>query len=303
MAGMFKKRVSEIQDYLNLRILLAGPAGSGKSYSSILIAQGLADGQPVGVIDTERKSSLHYRHLLDFYPEYFEPPYNPTRLTAAIKEAEKEGIHILIIDGVTPFWSSEGGELDQVDKAAKGMHGNTFGAWRTVTPMHNKLVDTILNYNGHVICTARTKTAYEVQDNDKGKKAPVKIGLALIFKEGFEYEFTSCLDLAIDNHTASCSKDRTGLFDGQYFTPSIETGKKLLEYSKGSKPAGIVPLFLDKAERQAIADLCSDKKPIAPALYLLEKTGYESTSAIPKCAYAEVFAKLKGEAPAEGATA
>ena len=35
------------------------------------------------------------------------------------------------------------------------------------------------------------------------------------------------------NHTASATKDRTGLFDGQVFKPTPETGKKLLDWLEG----------------------------------------------------------------------
>jgi hypothetical protein len=44
-----------------------------------------------------------------------------------------------------------------------------------------------------------------------------------------EYEFTVFMDIA-SNHIASSTKDRTTLFDGQYFKPSQQTGKVLMEW-------------------------------------------------------------------------
>ena len=58
----------------------------------------------------------------------------------------------------------------------------------------------------------------------------VKVGLAPVQRDGMEYEFTLLFDLTIDSHLATAAKDRTSLFDGQHFTPSPETGAKLLEW-------------------------------------------------------------------------
>lgn len=52
--------------------------------------------------------------------------------------------------------------LRMQDQAAKALR-NSFAAWRGVTPEHNRLVDTLLQSDCHVIVTMRTKTAYEVQ--------------------------------------------------------------------------------------------------------------------------------------------
>ena len=70
---------------------------------------------------------------------------------------------------------------------------------------------------------------YKVRDED-GKKKPVKLGLAPVQRDGIEYEFTLVLDLAVDQHVATVSKDRTQLFDGRYFVPSPETGTTLREW-------------------------------------------------------------------------
>ncbi|MBM7855875.1 hypothetical protein JOC37_002296 [Desulfohalotomaculum tongense] len=56
-----------------------------------------------------------------------------------------------------------------------------------------------------------------------------KVGMNPIQRDGMEYEFTTFWDLN-HNHTASASKDRTGLFDGQVFKPVPETGGKLLQW-------------------------------------------------------------------------
>jgi hypothetical protein len=112
-----------------------------------------------------------------------------------------------------------------------------FSGWRKVTPMHNALVDKMLQCDLHLIATMRTKTAYDVVPDEQGKLKPVKIGLAPIQREGLDYEFSLVLDLSIEGNTASTSKDRTGLFIDQYFTPDEDTGRKLLEWlNSGADP-------------------------------------------------------------------
>ncbi len=70
---------------------------------------------------------------------------------------------------------------------------------------------------------------------EKGKQVPKKVGLAPEQREGVEYEFSLVLDLAM-NHSAESSKDRTSLFDGQIFTPSMDTGKKLMDWLQSARP-------------------------------------------------------------------
>jgi hypothetical protein len=98
-------------------------------------------------------------------------------------------------------------------------------------------VDTILKSSLHLIVTLRTKTGYEIAQDDKGKTRVQKLGLAFVQREGLEYEFTVVLDLSIDGHTATATKDRTRLFDGKYFTPTEHTGRQLLSWlTTGADP-------------------------------------------------------------------
>jgi hypothetical protein len=207
-----------------LRLAFCGTSGSGKTYSALLVGQGL--GGPIAMIDTEQGSGELYADLTDYDVARLTPPFSPQKYIQAIQAAEKAGYNVLIIDSLSHAWAGQGGILEEVDKR-KSSQKNQFTAWRDVTPMHNALVDTILQSPVHIIVTMRSKTAYELQKNDKGNLEPVKIGLAPIQRDGMEYEFTAVLDIDAAKHVATSSKDRTGLFDGQYFVPSIETGQQL----------------------------------------------------------------------------
>ncbi|MBW7657722.1 AAA family ATPase, partial [Hydrogenophilus thermoluteolus] len=126
--------------------------------------------------------------------------------------------------------------------------------WAEVTPRHNRLLDAILRAPIHLIATLRSKTEYVIQDVG-GKSVPRKVGLAPVQRDGFEYEFTTVLELSLDGHLATVSKDRTGLFDGRDPAPlSAETGRMLIEWlESGQEP----PVFDVEAEIARIARAAS----------------------------------------------
>ena len=225
-----------------LRMGIAGPSGSGKTYSALLVASGLAPWEMVAVIDTESGSADLYDHLGPYSVLTIEPPYDPQKYIDAIHAAEQQGFQGVIIDSLSHAWAMEGGLLDQHDKAtqSKKHNCNSYSAWRDITPKHNALVEAILQAKLHVIATVRSKQAYEQVKDENGKTKIVKLGLAPVQREGMEYEFTVFLDLSTE-HVATSSKDRTGIFDGQFFTPGKDTGKRLLQWLDAGSEAPPVP--------------------------------------------------------------
>lgn len=208
-----------------LRLGIAGPAGSGKTYSALLIAFGL--GGRVAMIDTERGSGELYDHLGAYDVCTIEAPFEPRKYVEAIHTAEDLGYETIIIDSLSHAWVGQGGLLD-VHGHIADKTGNSWSAWRQVTPKHNELVDAMLQSRCHVIAAMRSKMEY-TQVEENGKKQVKKLGMSPIQRDGMEYEFTVFIDLD-HHHTATATKDRTTLFDGQYFVPTVETGKTLLAW-------------------------------------------------------------------------
>ena len=229
---MFKKAKRQQS---KLRLALIGPSGSGKTYSSLLIAKGL--GGSIAMIDTERGSGNLYSDLANYDIAELEPPFTPEKYVEAIREAEKSGYETIIIDSLSHAWAGPGGILEFVDKASQNQKNN-FAAWREASPKHNALVEALVQSPAHIIGTMRSKTQWEVQKDERtGKTKPVKIGLAPVQREGLEYEVTAVLEISVDGHVASASKDRTSLFDGQYFVPGVETGQTLAKWLHGAEQA------------------------------------------------------------------
>lgn len=240
-----------------LRLALCAPSGAGKTYSALLIAQGL--GGRIAMIDTERGSGELYSSLCEYDVCQIEPPYTPKKYIEAIHEAERSGYGTIIIDSLTHAWAGQGGLLEEVDKRKSGQR-NDFTAWRDITPQHNALVDAMLQSSCHIIATMRTKTAYEVvKDERTGKTKPVKVGLAPVQRDGLEYEFTVVLDIDVDKHVASASKDRTSLFDGEVFVPTIGTGETILQWlESGAEPQSCTEHTAPQHDRVNLAALAKD---------------------------------------------
>ncbi len=209
MTLQFKKATKK---QAKLRLAFVGPAGSGKTYSALEVAAHL--GERVAVLDTERGSASKYADIFAF--DAVEPEtFSPDTYVEAIRAAEDAGYDVLVIDSLSHAWMGKDGALELVDQAAKrSKSGNSFAAWREVTPKHNALVDAMLGAKLHVIATMRAKTEWVVVENDKGRKEPKKLGLAPIQRDGLEYEFDVVGDLDHENNFV-VSKSRCPALSGK----------------------------------------------------------------------------------------
>lgn len=210
------------------RVALVGPSGSGKTYTALLLARGLVgDEGRIAVIDTERASASKYAGEVTEFDALDLDHHSPKEYVDAIKDAGHAGYDCLVIDSLSHAWSGRGGALEQVDQAAKRTQGNSYVAWRDVTPQHNALVDAILTYPGHVIVTMRAKTEYVLEEGKNGKKTPRKVGMAPIQRDGMEYEFDVVADMDLD-HNMIVSKSRcSALADAVFTKPDVSVAHTL----------------------------------------------------------------------------
>lgn len=182
------------------RVALCGPSGSGKTYTALAFAHVFAPGS-VALIDTEKESADGYEGLNGWHWSSFKPvTYEPSLLVDALAAAAAAGIGCVIIDSLSHFWMGTGGMLEQVDNAGRrSRSGNSFAGWKEMRPDERRMLDAITGYPGHVIVTMRTKTEWVIQDNDRGKKEPRRIGTKPEQREGIEYEFSVVADMDLDN--------------------------------------------------------------------------------------------------------
>lgn len=264
-----------------IKMALQGSAGSGKTYSSLLLAKGLTGGNlsKVAIIDTENGSADLYAHLGNYTVLTLPPPFTPENYIKAIDVCEKAGMEVIILDSISHCWDEL---LDFHSKLA----GNSFTNWAKVTPRQKAFVDKILQTNAHIIATMRTKQDYVLNQKD-GKFIPEKVGLKSVQRDGLDYEFTLVFDIDI-KHFAVSSKDRTGLFMGKpEFTISEQTGKEILEWcnSGSSEVARInnskkneLPKFSPEEAFE-----CSEERGFIPSQDLKNTTEEEVYQAIQGC--------------------
>lgn len=221
--------VKAVKSQAKLRLALDGPSGSGKTYTALVAATVLAKGGKIAVIDTERKSSSLYSDKFNFDAVFLET-FSPKSYIEMIAAAEENGYAVIVIDSLSHAWEGEGGALDMVDAATRrSQSGNSYTAWKDVTPLHRKLIDAMLQSPCHIIATMRSKTEYIIETNDKGKSFPRKVGMAPIQRQGMEYEFTIVGDMDTD-HNLVITKSRCEAFTdkvenkpgAKFFAPLME---------------------------------------------------------------------------------
>ncbi len=226
-----------------LRLALTGVSGAGKTLSALYIAFGMTGNwDKIALIDTEHERARFYADRTDlgtgcFFYAPFTPPYSPERYKEFVYEAAEtvgpDGV--VIVDSLSHAWNNEGGVLDIKDRIAGQQGKNSYTAWNEAGKYQNDLINTILAVDCHTIVTMRSKMEYAMQENERGKMTPVKVGLAPVQRDDTEYEFDIVLDIARD-HIATASKDTTFLDKfGQVITP--ELGKQLADWlNTGAEP-------------------------------------------------------------------
>jgi hypothetical protein len=223
------------KDQAKARIALAGPSGSGKTWTSLIIATALGD--KIAVIDTERGSASKYAGAFAF-DRLNMHRYDPRDLAKALAAAAQAAYDVVVVDSLSKFWSGQGGMLEQVDAAAKRSYGNnSFGGWKEARPMESAMIEALLGYPGHVIVTMRTKTHYDIIEDERGRKVPTKLGLKPEQREGIEYEFDIVGDMDLQN-ALTVSKSRCPALSGRVIQrPDASFGEEILAWLTDGKAA------------------------------------------------------------------
>ena len=100
----------------------------------------------------------------------------------------------------------------------------------------------------------RVKTEYVMEKNEKGKNAPLKVGLAPIQREGLEYEFDVVADIDPD-HKMIVGKSRCKAFaDAVIEKPKASDFKPLVDWLKDGVPIEDKPAAPQAEAKQPAAD-------------------------------------------------
>lgn len=197
--------VAEIHDPLTIALGISGGSSTGKTFSALLVARGIAEGvtgrkgAPIGYVDTENKRALHYKAA---FPEmaHFDftaineagelVGFGPERWIEVIDAAEAAELPVLIMDSFSHAWEGVGGVLDlhaqvldrlvREAEARNQRYNNSTPvdpgkysqlAWAEVKPRYRRLIDRIVRAKTNVIICTRAKPVMQQGFGDKAKNA------------------------------------------------------------------------------------------------------------------------------------
>lgn len=163
---------------------LFGKSGSGKTFSALMLARGIAGPTgKIGLIDTENRRGSAYVDLIAGGYEVLnlDPPFSPERYTQCLDAAEKAGIDALVVDSATHEWNGEGGYLSMKSATLDRMAGSDWKkrdacamvAAAQCKPLHNRFVDRLCRCSMAVVLCFRGHEKVRVtKDEESGKTKP-----------------------------------------------------------------------------------------------------------------------------------
>lgn len=223
-----------------LKASVYGPPGSGKTFSSLLMAEGLAKHRQrrVAVIDTERGTDFYAMAVAErgVHPAAFDFDAIYTKSLAMIvrevKALDPAVYGVVILDSISHVW-------DAAQEAYEGKRGGKdgdkipFGAWAQIKKPYKDLLRFLMESPFDVFICGRQKTLYEDNGNDIKK-----IGVAMRAEGETQHEPHLCLRMeAAKNpqnpltsvYMAHVEKDRTGVLSGKMLVnPSFTSITALL---------------------------------------------------------------------------
>lgn len=248
-----------IRERAPLLISIAGVSGSGKTFSALRIAAGMAQGGAVGFLDTENKRGSMYadsKTIMQDMPQGYmiddlAAPFSPRKYTDIIAEFEASGCKVLVIDSMSHEWDGIGGCQDIAENNKLGGSPN----WAMAKREHKRMMNTLLASKMDFIFCLRAQEKVKLEKDSKGRLEFVPIGMQAIQEKNFVYEMT--LSIMLDEKThlpkiTKCPEPLMHLFAGepQLITPLV--GKKLIDWALGAASVNVTEQSLfDSALKEA----------------------------------------------------
>lgn len=179
-----------------LFISLTGSTSSGKTFSAMRLARGIA-GQSgkIAVLDTEGGRTLHLKDEFKFDANVMDPPFRPERFAEAAKDAEDAGYAALVIDSFSMEWVGIGGVLDWQAQELQRMAGDDYrkqermkmASWIKPKGAHKAMVYSLLQRRIPIIFSIRGEESVKpgVNPGDKPTKT-----FKSVTNSQFPYEVT-----------------------------------------------------------------------------------------------------------------
>lgn len=250
MAFTFRPAVREKTPLI---VGLAGPTKSGKTYSAHRLAQGLANGGIVAMINAEGARGHQYADKFKYVACDIEPPYSPKRYIEAIEAAKQLSPAVLIIDSASHMHDGPGGMLEYHDAELDRMAGDdykkrermTWTAWIRPKADENQFIYAMLGVKCPVILCFRAKEKLRIVAG----KPPVDLGWQPIASDRVSFETIFTLVLpphckGVPDLSISEMREPFDIMVPEGRQLDEELGRKLSAWAAGGQPKlnGDVPV-------------------------------------------------------------
>lgn len=224
MSGFRKAKAEQAA----LKMGVYGPAGSGKTFTSLLLAEGLGrvTKKRVAYIDTEHGTDFYCKDVPSraVHPEAFDFDALYTRsiteVTAAVQSLDTATHGVLVIDSLTHLWEAAiaaySGKKTSIDSIP-------MQAWGRIKKPYKDLMAFLLSSPLHVIMCGRQGTEYATDEETKEMRA---IGVKMKAEGETPYEPHILIRMEakkpertneVAQIIAYAEKDRTGVLAGRSF--------------------------------------------------------------------------------------
>ena len=208
-----------------LKIGLYGPAGSGKTFSSLLIAEGLARnaGKRVAFCDTEQGTAFYALEVSArrVHPQAFDfdvlHTKSITEVLAAIRNLDPAQYGVIVIDSISHLWDSCKNAFNGKPTRQGGI---PLHAWGSVKRPYKELLHLLLSTPIHVLICGRQAVDYGA-DETSGELKNQGFRMRAEGETGYEPDVL----LRLESHKAGpkqpavtlahVEKDRTGILAGK----------------------------------------------------------------------------------------
>lgn len=244
---------------VSLLLGLVGASGSGKTYTAMELASGIAGDKPFAVIDTEAGRAKHYADLFKFDHGDLKPPFRPNNYEEAILAADKAGYPVIVVDSMSHEHAGEGGLLDWHEQELQRMAGDDWkrreacnmAAWIKPKMAHKQMVQKLLQIRAHLLICFRAEEKVEMVRGDDGKMKIVKKqsttgldGWLPVCEKNLPYELTASFLLTADapgipKPIKLQAQHRTLFPLDKPITR--ESGRMIAEWAKGSAAPRVPP--------------------------------------------------------------
>jgi hypothetical protein len=222
------------REAVGLLIGLAGASGSGKTFSALRLAKGLAGGKPFCLIDTEAGRAKHYADQFAFDHGDLHAPFSPACYAEAIGAADAAGYPVIVVDSASHEHAGEGGILDMQEDELRRMAGDDWkkreavkmASWVKPKMEHKRMVQKLLQVRAHLILCFRAEAKIEMVKGANGRM------------EVRPKETLTSLDGWIPICEKSLPFELTASFLLLPDAPGIPRAIKLQEQHRGFFPAG-----------------------------------------------------------------